>query len=95
MTAPPPQSPDAGEEILCEGRRVVIRYAIDRSTSPHGEGMTDALGVITSMDAQTVSVMTRRGEVAVPRAAILTAKRVPPPPQRRPSAPPPGWSAEN
>lgn len=80
-------------DVLVPGRRVVVRSAIDRRTSPHGEGMTDALGTVLTVDAEHVEVMTRRGQVRVDRRLILAAKQVPPPPQRRPSAPPPGWSA--
>lgn len=75
--------------FLLEGRRVVLRYAIDRERSPHGESMTDALGTITGADDSVVQVMTRRGEVRVPRALVIAAKEVPPPPVRRqgPAAP--------
>lgn len=75
--------------FLQEGRRVVLRYAIDREASPHGESMTDALGTVLGADADSVQVMTRRGEVRVPRALVIAAKEVPPPPVRRrgPAAP--------
>lgn len=67
------------------GRRVVLRYAINRETSPHGESMTDALGTILSTDEQVVAVMTKRGQVRVPRVLVIAAKEVPPPPVRRPA----------
>ncbi|MGP9537638.1 putative acetyltransferase [Brachybacterium sp. AOP43-C2-M15] len=75
--------------FLQAGRRVVLRYAIDRERSPHGETMTDALGTILEADERTVRVMTRRGQVRVPRALVIAAKEVPPPPVRRqgPTAP--------
>lgn len=75
--------------FLQDGRRVVLRYAIDREASPHGESMSDALGTILSADEQSVQVMTKRGEMTVPRALIIAAKEVPPPPVRRrgPAAP--------
>ena len=73
--------------FLVVGRRVVLRYAIDRTTSPHGEGMTDALGTIIATDDQTVTVMTRRGEDRVVRERVIAAKEVPPPPVRRPRPP--------
>ena len=75
--------------FLTEGRRVVLRYAIDRERSPHGESMTDALGTITRADESVLEVTTRRGEVRVPRALVIAAKEVPPPPVRRqgPAAP--------
>ena len=75
--------------FLTEGRRVVLRYAIDAGRSPHGESMTDALGTIVGSDGTGVEVMTRRGQVRVPRALVIAAKEVPPPPVRRrgPAAP--------
>ncbi|WP_299299772.1 acetyltransferase [uncultured Brachybacterium sp.] len=75
--------------FLQDGRRVVLRYAIDREASPHGESMSDALGTILSTDEQSVQVMTKRGVMTVPRALIIAAKEVPPPPVRRrgPAAP--------
>lgn len=75
--------------FLRVGTRVVLRYAIDRGSSPHGESMSDALGTILDTDESVVRVMTRRGEVAVPRALVIGAKEVPPPPVRRrgPAAP--------
>lgn len=74
--------------FLEPGRRVVLRYAIDRTTSPHGESMTDALGTIHAVDQQSVTVMTRRGEVTVPRSLVVASKPVPPAPQRRAVRPP-------
>ena len=47
--------------FLAVGRRVVLRYAIDAQTSPHGESMTDALGTVVGSDERSVQVMTRRG----------------------------------
>lgn len=69
--------------FLLPGVRVVLRYRIDRAASPHGEGMTDALGEIVSTDEESVTVATRRGPDRVPRALVIAAKRVPPPPPRR------------
>lgn len=69
--------------FLQVGRRVVLRYAIDRETSPHGESMTDALGTILAADEQVVSVMTKRGQVRVPRVLVIASKEVPPAPVRR------------
>lgn len=75
--------------FLREGTRVVLRHAIDARTSPHGESMSDALGTIVGTDEDAVDVMTRRGQVRVPRALVIAAKEVPPPPRRRqgPAAP--------
>lgn len=47
--------------------------------------MTDALGTVRAVDEDTVTVMTRRGEVRVVRGLVTAAKEVPPPPQRRPA----------
>ncbi|MBE9404403.1 acetyltransferase [Brachybacterium sp. Marseille-Q2903] len=69
--------------FLEPGRRVVLRYAIDRTSSPHGESMTDALGTILEVDQKAVDVMTRRGRVTVPRTLMVASKEVPPPPPRR------------
>lgn len=69
--------------FLTPGTRVVLRYRIDRATSPHGEGLTDALGTISAVDSAHVHVMTKRGESAVPRELVIAARRVPPPPQRK------------
>ena len=69
--------------FLEPGRRVVMRYAIDRTASPHGESMTDALGTILEVDENSVEVMTKRGAVRVPRTLVVAAKPVLPPPQRR------------
>ncbi|ATG52493.1 acetyltransferase [Brachybacterium vulturis] len=90
MTSPDEPRPRAGwAPFLREGRRVVLRYAIDAERSPHGESMTDALGTIVSSDQAAVQVMTRRGQIRVPRALVIAAKEVPPPPVRRrgPAAP--------
>ncbi|MGP9694906.1 putative acetyltransferase [Brachybacterium sp. AOP25-B2-12] len=69
--------------FLEPGVRVVLRYRIDRALSPHGEGMTDALGTIAAVDAETVTVMTRRGADRVVRGLVIAAKQVPPAPVRR------------
>ncbi len=74
--------------FLQVGTRVVLRYAIDREASPHGESMSDALGTILEVDEASIQVMTRRGERRVPRALVIAAKEVPPPPVRRPRAAP-------
>lgn len=65
------------------GRRVTLRHAIDPATAPRGERMSDALGTITATDDRAVTVMTRRGEMRVPRPLVIAAKEVPPPPERR------------
>lgn len=62
------------------GSRVVLRYRDDDGA------LTDALGELVSFDDTTALVRTRRGDVSVPRAAIVTGKEVPPAP-RRPGPP--------
>ncbi|WP_214650982.1 acetyltransferase [Brachybacterium halotolerans] len=69
--------------FLRVGTRVVVRYAIDRSASPHGEGMTDALGVIEDADEDTLTVATKRGSDRVVRGLVTAARPVPDPPRRR------------
>jgi len=63
-------------DVLRPGMRAVIRRRIDR-------GVTDALGDVVSIDADTVSVRTRRGVETIERAAVVAAKEVPPKPARR------------
>lgn len=62
------------------GSRVVLRYRDEAGS------LTDALGDLLSYDDETAVVRTRRGEVRVPRARIVTGKEVPPAP-RRPGPP--------
>lgn len=69
--------------FLTPGTRVVLRYRIDRATSPHGEGLTDALGTISAVDSAHVHVMTKRGESAVPRELVIAAGAEPASPQRK------------
>lgn len=59
------------------GDRVVIRFGL-----PDGMA-TDALGEVIALDAAACTVRTKRGDVAVPIAAAIAAKRVPPPPSPR------------
>ncbi len=63
-------------ERLRPGIRAVVRHRIDH-------GLTDALGDIVAMDADIVSVRTRRGVVVIDRATVVAAKEVPPRPTRR------------
>ncbi|MCS6712426.1 acetyltransferase [Brachybacterium sp. EF45031] len=77
--------PPGRSSFLTPGRRVVLRYAIDRATE--GAGATDALGEVLEVDDESVTVGTRRGPVRVPRQRVIAAKPVPPPPVRRVSRP--------
>src|SRR5665811_852016 len=61
---------------LRPGMRAVVRRRIEH-------GVTDALGDIVALDADTVSVRTRRGVEVIGRAAVTAAKEVPPAPARR------------
>jgi ribosomal protein S18 acetylase RimI-like enzyme len=63
-------------EQLRPGMRAVVRRRIDH-------GVTDALGEIEAIDADTVSVRTRRGVETIERALVVAAKEVPPRPARR------------
>jgi len=59
--------------------RAVVRHRID-------DGVTDALGDVVAIDAETISVRTRLGVVTVERVAVVAAKEVPPKPSRRGAA---------
>lgn len=61
---------------LRPGMRAVVRRRIHH-------GVTDALGEVVAMDAETVSVQTRHGLERIERAAVVAAKEVPPKPSRR------------
>lgn len=62
------------------GDRVVVR-------AHHGGGAQDALGVIVTRTASSVTIDTRRGPVEVALADVVAAKPVPPPPAPRPRRP--------
>src|ERR1035437_8979556 len=61
---------------LRPGMRAVVRRRIDG-------GVTDALGDVVAIEADTVSVRTRRGVEVIDRVAVVAAKEVPPRPARR------------
>jgi GNAT superfamily N-acetyltransferase len=63
-------------DALRPGMRAVVRRRIEH-------GVTDALGDVVAMDADTVSVRTRLGLVVIERAAVVAAKEVPPKSTRR------------
>ncbi len=70
------------------GSRVVVRArlrAAERHT-PGGPSMTDAVGVLTAVDATHLVVETARGSVRIERALVVAAKQVPPKPSRRGAA---------
>jgi ribosomal protein S18 acetylase RimI-like enzyme len=59
--------------------RAVVRRRIENDV----HGVTDALGEIVAMDADTVSVLTRSGLQVIDRTTVVAAKEVPPRPARR------------
>jgi len=59
-----------------EGDRIVVRFH-------DGDLASDALGTVQVVEADAVTVETRRGLVTVPFADVIAAKRVPPPPAPR------------
>ncbi|MEO6143070.1 MAG: GNAT family N-acetyltransferase [Dermatophilaceae bacterium] len=61
---------------LRPGMRAVVRRRIEY-------GVTDALGVVVAIDADTISVQTRLGLVVIQRAIVVAAKEVPPRTPRR------------
>ena len=73
------------------GTRVVVRRVRDdlppgaaAGTLHGGEPpFTDVLGEVVTVDDTGLTVRTRRGDVRVPAAHVLRAKRVPPPPAPR------------
>ena len=78
---PPPAQPNELPWLQWRvGERVVVRYRIDG-------GASDALGDLVEVRPDGVVVRTRRGDVEVPAAVMITGKRVPPPPPRRPAPP--------
>jgi hypothetical protein len=58
------------------GHRVVIRRVV--GTRDDRPLFTDILGELVAWDEHTVTVVTRRGEIIVPRNEIARAKRIPP-----------------
>ncbi|WP_394939184.1 ferrous iron transport protein A [Psychromicrobium sp. YIM B11713] len=65
-------------EGLEPGSRIVVRYRIDGPLP-----LTDALGVLLSKDAESISVQTKRGVVVIRSSDIVAAKAVPAAARRR------------
>lgn len=61
---------------LRPGMRAVVRRRLE-------QGVTDALGDVVAIDADTISVQTRLGLVVIERAVVVAAKEVPPRTPRR------------
>jgi hypothetical protein len=70
------------------GHRVVVRRFVEiRDERPL---FTDIVGDLVAWDDESITVVTRRGPVTVPIAAIAAGKRIPPPAPRRGAPPDPG-----
>jgi N-acetylglutamate synthase len=67
------------------GSRVVVRSRLDppAGAASGGPSLTDAVGVLVSVDDLELVVQTRRGPVTIARDRVVAAKEVPPPPTRR------------
>ena len=67
------------------GSRVVVRSRLEPAGLAPAEGpsMTDAVGVLVSVDEHRVVVETRQGLVTIERDRVVAAKEVPPRPSRR------------
>ncbi|MFI7481742.1 hypothetical protein ACH9EU_04915 [Kocuria sp. M1R5S2] len=59
-----------------------VRYALDDDDAS-GLPLTDALGELTAVDAGTLTVRTRRGDVVVAARDVRAARVVPPAAPRR------------
>lgn len=70
MTSPDPL------DRLAVGMRAVIRHRVPG-------GLSDALGTVLDLDADSVTVETRRGHRVIARSDVALAKEVPPPASRR------------
>jgi len=68
-------NPDPVDQLR-PGMRAVVRHRIDH-------GVTDAVGDIVAIAADTISVHTRHGLETIARATVTAAKEVPPKPSRR------------
>jgi N-acetylglutamate synthase len=67
------------------GQRVVVRRFVEiRNDRPL---FTDVVGDLVAWEDESITVVTRRGPVTVPIAAIVAGKRIPPPAPRRGTRP--------
>lgn len=67
---------------LQPGMRAVVRRRLEPDVQG-AHAVTDALGDVVAIDAETVSVQTRHGLLVILRATVVAAKEVPPRPVRR------------
>ncbi|MFL6079310.1 MAG: GNAT family N-acetyltransferase [Ornithinibacter sp.] len=65
------------------GSRVVVRHRLGAPDPLTGATLTDVVGELVSGDDGVLVVLTRRGEVRVPRSEVTALKEVPPSPSRR------------
>ncbi|HSF98697.1 MAG TPA: GNAT family N-acetyltransferase [Ornithinibacter sp.] len=72
--------PDRGPRV---GSRVVVRHVLPQPDALTGATLTDVVGDLVAQDADTLTVRTRRGVVAVPRHLVTALKEIPPTPSRR------------
>jgi len=68
------------------GHRVVVRRFVERRDGR--PVFTDVVGDLIGWGDRDITVVTRRGPVTVPIAAIVAGKRIPPRPERRPTSEP-------
>lgn len=67
------------------GARVVVRHRLPAPDAV-GHTLTDVVGELVGVDADSLTVATRRGEVVVPLASVTVVKPIPPRASRRGAA---------
>lgn len=70
-------------ERLQMGARVVVRHRLPRPDPATGATLTDVVGELLALDADTVTVRSAAGPVPVPRSSVTAARVIPPKPRRR------------
>ena len=79
MEAPTPR-PNGDLRV---GSRVVVRHRLDAPDPLSGATLTDVVGQLIDADEDGFVVLTREGEVRVPRSLVTASKEIPPRPSRR------------
>lgn len=64
---------------LQPGKRVVVRYSLEPGDT---HSTSDALGVVSGADAESVEISTKRGPIGIRRDQILLVHEVPPAPTK-------------
>ena len=64
---------------LQPGRRVVVRYSLEPGDT---HSTSDALGVVTAVDAAGLEIDTKRGPLRIARDQVLLVHEVPPAPTK-------------